>query len=245
MARLRLALLAIGLFAVAGCSTANTGEAELIASRTPIRVWQACTVPFAIRHRIVTHDTPRGRDLYGKLTIRSRGGDPSVVLVARGQLTNILGMPFMFFRPYRLGTPIPVVEPGHFGGGVHTWHSGVEYFALRGRKPGNVDLEASTDPDPEIPEGDGVPTLRATFKVEVPRPTAVKIADAGWNDVSWKTVVFRDDGLRIKVDVAPPLADVAETTTWGTSTSRRTSSRRTSPSARREAPKTGRGDWPT
>ena len=29
---------------------------------------------------------------------------------------------------YTLGTPIPVVERGHEGCGVHTWHSGTETF---------------------------------------------------------------------------------------------------------------------
>ncbi len=188
---------------LAGCATANTGEAELLPARTPIRVWSSCSGQFAIVHRIVTHDTPRARDLYGKLRIRRVGGDPTVVRLATGgRLIWILGMPLLLFRPYTLGQPIAVVEPGHVGGGVHTWHQGVQPFAVRGVKPGFVELEAEVDPDPEVPEGEGVPTKRVRFRIDVPKPSAIRTPDRSWNDLDWKTVVPRGDGLRVKVDVA-------------------------------------------
>jgi hypothetical protein len=79
--------------------------------------------------------------------------------------------------PYTLNTPIPVVELGHNGCDVHDWHSGVAAFTLVPRNPGQVTFKASVDPDPELCEGDGVPTFEdeVTVTVTVPEYATVEI----------------------------------------------------------------------
>ncbi len=138
----------------------NTGEAE-IPGPSPLVVCVPATpgtpapVSLSVVHRIVTHDTPRTRDLHGVLRLSHVSGDPTVVdLRFAGD-------------PYSLDSPIAVTETGHSGCGDHTWHSGVVAFGLIPVKAGEVTLKAQVDPDPECCEGDGVPTVEPTIQIKV------------------------------------------------------------------------------
>src|SRR5207248_1312687 len=70
---------------------------------TALIVWKGCSRDIQILHRIVTHDTPRARDLHGKLTIRATGGDPATIRILR-----VSRWPVPILRQYTLGTPIAV-----------------------------------------------------------------------------------------------------------------------------------------
>lgn len=211
-------LILVGLSA---CVTANTGEAELTWPQrvagvgviaTTLVLWERCPKVVDVLHRIVTHDTPRARDLHGMLTLKRTGGDPAVVSM---RLWSVSWVPFplgpiflpMVGRPYALGTPIPVVEPGHVGGGEHTWHAGHQQFLFEAVKSGFVDIEANVDPDPEVPEGDGRPTKTVKFTVVVPEVRRIYIADkSDWSrDLDWKEVLLSSDPLRVVIEVTPPI----------------------------------------
>jgi len=127
-----------------------------------------CKATFTIDHRIVTYDTPRGRDLYGRLRLTVESGDPDVVTL----LVNGL--------PYTIGSAIQVVEAGHLGCGVHTWHDGSELFEVYPMKGGTVTLRVEVDPDPE-PEGDGPPRRTAQITIQVP--------DFGEHEIAYKTFI--------------------------------------------------------
>jgi len=137
--------------------TPNTGEAVIYG---PPQVSLAlsgtagCEMKLKVIHAITTHDTGRARDLPGKLTLSLVTGDPSVVEI-RNQ--NAL---------YTLGAPIPVLETGHQGCGLHNWHHGVEVFTVVPLKVGQVTLKAQVDPDPECCEGDGVPTAEDQITIK-------------------------------------------------------------------------------
>ncbi len=139
-----------------GPGTPNTGETEIfdqVQSSMVICLSAQGSIP--VRHRIVTHNTGRSRDLYGMLRLSRVTGDPTVVdILYRGEA-------------YALGSPIPVIESGHGGCGDHTWHDGVATFRLTPRKIGEVTLKAQVDPDPECCEGNGVPTVEAQVTVTV------------------------------------------------------------------------------
>ena len=140
----------------------NDGEAEidgldeehyfLVMSETP-----SISEGFYVTHRIVTIETGRQRDLPGKLRLNLFSGDSTIVEITRTQTGAV----------YSLGSPISVLETGHVGCGVHTWHQGWEHFGLKPLKPGSLVLEAVVDPDPEFPEGDGQPTKRAKIHIHV------------------------------------------------------------------------------
>lgn|GEM_PF-1922894 len=108
-----------------------------------------------VTHRIVTHDTPRARDLEGWLKVSHAAGDASVVDLRH------LG------NPYVLDAPIPVIETGHAACDEHTWHFGDEVFTLIPRSVGEVTLAAEVDPAPECCEGDGVSAVEAQVTVKV------------------------------------------------------------------------------
>ena len=107
-----------------------------------------------IGHKIITHDTPKGRNLFGKLKLKVVSGDPGVVgLTQDGD--GVLE-----------GTKRDIIERGHSGCGIHTWHWGTETYKFTGVKPGKVVLQAEVDPDPDD-GGDGPPVLSPPFTVYV------------------------------------------------------------------------------
>jgi hypothetical protein len=152
----------------------------------------ACPVSFDVEHSIVTYDTPRERDLKGKLKITAEG-DSSVVSLGS----------------YTLGTAIDVTEPGHVGSGVHDWHRGTESFTITGLKKGTVTLKAEVDPDAETPEGDGTPRTKATINVQVLDVNEVIIydpktsTDAEWLSAAkalrWGQIINKGEPLKIKI----------------------------------------------
>jgi hypothetical protein len=114
--------------------------------------------------------------------------------------------------PYQLGVPIQVIEPGHVGGGVHTWHEGTEVFEFEAQKPGALELKAEVDPDPEIPEGDGPPTKIARFRVIVPTATAI-VWDNPAGPLPWERVLLRGEDLAFRIEVSPlqpPMTDMVD-----------------------------------
>ena len=138
-----------------GCSP-NTGESEINGQMIQtLVVCKGGQATFNARHRIVTHNTGRPRDLHGTLTFNVVDGDAGVLRLKDGAAT---------IAP---GTPIPVTEPGHAGCGAHTWHSGTKVMTVEGLQPGFVQLEAVVDPNPESPEGDGEPSLKARVTIYV------------------------------------------------------------------------------
>jgi hypothetical protein len=98
---------------------------------------------FSVNHGIVTRDTPRQRDLKGKLKIEKTSGTGDVKLFKDG---SEVALPFT----------MNIVEPGHSGCGVHNWHNGTENFELFGQQTGSITLKATVDPDPDD-GGDGLP----------------------------------------------------------------------------------------
>lgn len=113
------------------------------------------TGSFAITHSIVTYNTPRTRDLHGRLYVQTLAGDPSVISLTEG------------IHP---GEYLDVVEEGHSDCGVHDWHSGVVPFGFKASHVGSVKLVFGVDPDPENPEGDGKPENSATVTICVADP---------------------------------------------------------------------------
>lgn len=152
----------------------------------------ACPVSFDVGHSIVTFDTPRERDLKGKLSLFVEG-DSSLISL----------------NDYTPGTPIAVTEPGHVGGGVHDWHSGTESFNITGLKSGNLTLRAEVDPDAETPEGDGEPRTKATINVQVLAVNQVILyesdtsTDAEWlsaaKELRWGRIINKGGPLKIKL----------------------------------------------
>jgi len=114
----------------------------------------SCPQSLAIQHKIVTVNTPRTRDLPGKLYIRLKSGDPSIVDVTHNG------------SAYTLGSPINVVEYGHSGCGVHDWHYGYDNFEFTGITKGEVVFEVECDPDPDD-GGDGAATKKLELTIKV------------------------------------------------------------------------------
>lgn len=152
----------------------------------------ACPVPFTVEHSIVTYDTPRARDLKGKLRLFVEG-DASLISLG----------------DYSPGTAIDVTEPGHVGDGVHDWHRGSEDFSITALKKGSLTLRAEVDPDPETPEGDGQARTKATINVQILDVTDVIIyhpttsSDADWQSTAkalrWNQIVNKNEPLKIKL----------------------------------------------
>ena len=132
----------------------NWGDATVA---TPLlHVPLNCPTRLDVGHRIVTVNTPRARDLQGKLRLIVVGGDPSCVQIRKDSPSGPV---------VSLGSPVQVVEPGHVGCGVHTWHEGTQTFYVLAVKKGTVTLMAEVDPDPEV-EGDGRPSQRSQVTIE-------------------------------------------------------------------------------
>lgn len=108
---------------------------------------------FVATHRIVTINTPKKRDLTGKIQLNKISGDESCV--------KLLSVKDDVESPYNLGLPLPIVEPGHFGCGVHENHQGEQYFGFIPVKAGQVVLEAVVDPD------QGSPTKKAKITINI------------------------------------------------------------------------------
>jgi len=152
----------------------------------------ACPVSFTVEHSIVTYDTPRERDLKGKLRLFVEG-DASLISLG----------------DYTPGAAIDVTEPGHVGDGVHDWHRGYEDFNITTLKKGSLTIRAEVDPDPETPEGDGEPRTKATINVQILDVTDVIIyhpttsSDADWQSAAkalrWNQIVNKNEPLKIKL----------------------------------------------
>ena len=193
-----------------GLGTPNTGETEIPGStQTDLTI---CLPPegsvlfneadFAVTHRIITHDTERTRSLHGLLKLTLVSGDSTIVDLLWGG------------NPYTLGSPIPVIENGHSGCGLHDYHDGTETFTVLPRQPGQVTLRAQVDPEPECCEGDGVPTVEAEITIQVVDP--VDLAFGGLADADEVTIgaflcVNNDDdngnGTADKDDVGPTVGE--------------------------------------
>ncbi|GAA5131063.1 Ig-like domain-containing protein [Luteolibacter yonseiensis] len=153
----------------------------------------ACPIPFIVDHSIVTTDTPRERDLKGKLTLTAQSGDPSIVSMG----------------DYTLGTPVDITEPGHEGEGVHDWHRGSERFTVTALKKGSLTLKAEVDPDEETPEGDGGPRTTATINIRIFDVDEVIIyqpetsTDAQWQSAAmaqrWGNIIDKGQPLKVKL----------------------------------------------
>lgn len=144
----------------------NRGEAEVNGSPSATIVsfdGVTCSAPLPITHRIVTLDTPRTRSLFGKLMLTLQSGDATGIKILKNGPVEFGGTGV----PYTFGSQIQVVEHGHSGCGVHTWHSGTETLYVKPIKPGTYVFKADVDPDPE-PEGNGVSESPATITVVVP-----------------------------------------------------------------------------
>ena len=91
---------------------------------------------------IVTINTPEPRTLEGTLNLTMQTGDPMIAE--------------MYYDEQEIGFPWsgPVSNPGHFGCGVHDWHTSSMDFEFYSFEPGTWTLEASVDPD----EGDSFKT---------------------------------------------------------------------------------------
>lgn len=144
-----------------GAPGPNQGDVELAGGGALLHinpqthfVWKD-EVPVSFTHRIVTYDTPRARSLHGHFKVEVESGSPDVVQVIHGGSN------------YAYGTPIHVVQHGHSGCGVHTWHGGTESIVLKLMEPGQVTLKVSVDPLPE-PEGDGEPRESVYIVVDIP-----------------------------------------------------------------------------
>lgn len=111
-----------------------------------------CPESISVQHKIVTVNTPRARDLPGKLRLTVKSGDVTTVEIKHSGAA------------YTFGTDISVLETGHSGCGVHTWHFGEESFEFTPKKKGSLVLEAEVDPDPDD-GGDGVPTQKLTITI--------------------------------------------------------------------------------
>jgi RHS repeat-associated protein len=104
-------------------------------------------------YRIITHNTPRARDLFGTVALEYEAGDKTTADILYED------------APYVYGEKIPVVEPGHSGGGHHTNHgSTIDFQIVSSGKVGTITLKGICDPDLEI-EGNGAPTTTPTLKI--------------------------------------------------------------------------------
>jgi hypothetical protein len=154
-----------------------------------------CTEDIPVTHRIVTFNTPRARDLHGKMRINLKSGDATAI-----ELTyNGVG--------YTIGTDIAVTEAGHSGCGVHDWHTGTETFGFKGKKSGVVVLEAVVDPDPDD-GGDGQPNQKLTITVNIikvtfkpkPKTGANAYAISAKTDWQQQEAVTREQTIGIETD---------------------------------------------
>ncbi len=134
----------------------NWGDAIVQQSLLEVPFNLTCPTQLDVQHRIVTVNTPRTRDLYGNLRLNLVSGDPSCIEIRVGSQSGPI---------YSLGSDVQVVETGHSGCGIHTWHDGIQTFYVFAVKKGTVTLQAEVDPDPE-PEGDGVPSQRTQVTIE-------------------------------------------------------------------------------
>lgn len=170
-------------YACPGNSRPNDGHAvidgpstiDVIDSDDP-----AATGSFNVLARIVTINTPRPRDLFGKFKLSLKDGNASTARIF--YKTNSMGT----FAPYTLGTPFQIIETGHEGCGHHCWHSQNVQFKVQGLEPGSIQLIGEIDPDPEYGvssrrpgvdpgpqqplyryEGDGAPAIKAQMTINV------------------------------------------------------------------------------
>ncbi|MFN0241717.1 MAG: hypothetical protein ACKVWV_02400 [Planctomycetota bacterium] len=116
-----------------------------------------CGADFTVDCQIITVDTPEERDLRGMLRLEVVSGDASCIGLEYGAGLST----------YHIGLTIPIVAPGHFGCGVHTWHEDSVSFRVYPVKPGTVVLRAVLDPDPDS-SGDGQPFTSATMRIVCP-----------------------------------------------------------------------------
>ena len=145
------------------------GPGAPLATLVPSESDHSDPVKFTIGHSIITNDTPRKRELKGKLRLTYKSGDRDSINLfkANGQ-------------PYTLGTPIEVLEVGHEGCGRHDWHLGNVGMGFIGKKIGEVVLTASVTPDlDDGGQGRATITSDITFRVIKPDivPTVPKFAE--------------------------------------------------------------------
>jgi hypothetical protein len=146
-----------------------------------------------VGHRIVTRNTPRGRDLSGQLRLVSALGDFSgdaytIEVAARDESGSFRydESGDQVWAPYTVGQSVPVVERGHSGSGTHDWHSGFELFRFTMNRFHLFALTAEVDPDNEVPEGDGEPRKSVTIvcpqiMVDSDRDGTLSLQDGGAN----------------------------------------------------------------
>lgn len=141
---------------------------------------------FSAFHRIVTQDTPRARDLYGKLTLSYQSGDTSIVdfEVDAGE-----GL-----ASYSLGGDLDVTETGHSGCGLHDWHQGNFTVQLTASSIGKLKIKGNVDPDADD-GGDGEPSSEKQIEIEV---FVVKVTD---QEETKKWYYFDNPALASPVDV--------------------------------------------
>lgn len=156
-----------------------------------------CTEDIPVTHRIVTVNTPRARDLTGVLRLNLKQGDASALEITYNG------------NAYALGTDIPVKETGHWGCGVHDWHTGTETFGFKGKKGGDVVLEAVVDPDADD-GGDGQPNQKLTITVHVikvtfkAKPSATALPYAISAKTDWDEQEAATTKQQITVETDPP-----------------------------------------
>ncbi len=139
-------------------SLSQTGNIYLGVPGTGIPPNSECPAAVTIQHKIVTINTPKERDLYGKLKLTITSGDASDLTVKHSGSS------------YTFGTELPVVETGHVGCGRHDWHTGNETFEFTAKKAGTYVMKVAVDPDADI-SGDGQATKIATITLK-----AIKIS---------------------------------------------------------------------
>lgn len=180
-------------------STSKTFHLSIPKAGTPGASNQSCPQTLLIQHKIVTVNTPRSRNLHGKVYFTLKSGDPSVLDIKYNGAT------------YTPGDAIDVVEYGHVGCGVHTWHTGIETFELIGKKKGEVVFEVECDPDPDD-GGDGVATkkLELTIKVfevtyrEDPLNALGISANTVWDGSDGYSVDEQSIKQKITIETDPP-----------------------------------------
>ncbi len=161
----------------------------------------SCPQSVSIQHKIVTVNTPRSRNLPGKLNIRLKSGNGSIVDITQNGAS------------YALGSPIDVVEYGHSGCGIHDWHLGYTNFEFTGLAKGEVVFEIECDPDPDD-GGDGVATKKLELTIKVFELTFVTdpVTDLGvsasspWNGKDGYTL--DPQSIKQKIAIVTDPADV-------------------------------------
>lgn len=174
----------------------DEGVAEFMSSDSAWIVWPAPkkewseedqneSTWFVATHRIVTINTPKKRDLTGKMQLNKVSGDESCV--------KLFSVKDDVESPYALGQAIPIVEPGHEGCGVHEWHEGSQFFGFIPVKAGQVVLEAVVDPD----QGSSTKTAKLTITIvemdlDIEHPATGEVAEEK-EETDGLVAVKRDD----------------------------------------------------